>query len=109
MRRHTALRGPSSVHHLGLVIARRARKEAREDSCAQAVPWEEVKKSFFGELEEHFRREELALLPVLCTAGAATLVRRTLSEHRTLRTLVADDRPENLSAFAELLAAHIGV
>jgi len=107
MRRHRALRGLSSDHHAGLVIARRARKAAREDSCAQVVAWEEVKKRFFGELEEHFRREELGLLPMLRTAGEATLVQRTLSEHQTLRTLVAEDRSENLSVFAQMLAAHI--
>jgi hypothetical protein len=107
MRRHTALRGLSSDHHLVLVIARRARKAARKESCAQGVAWEEVKKRFFGELEGHFRREEVGLLPMLCTAGEAPLVQRTLSEHRTLRTLVAEDRPDNLSVFAEMLAAHI--
>ena len=107
MRRHPALRGLSSDHHTGLVIARRARKAAREGIHARAVAWEEVKQRFVSELEEHFRREELGLLPMLRTAGEATLVQRTLSEHQTLRKLIADDRPENLSAFAELLAAHI--
>ena len=107
MRRHPALRGLSSDHHAGLVIARTARKAAREGSHARAVAWEEVKQRFVCELEEHFRREEQGLLPMLRAAGEATLAQRTLSEHQTLRKLIADDRPENLSVFAELLAAHI--
>jgi hypothetical protein len=107
MRRQPALRGLSSDHHAGLVIARGARKVASEGARAREVAWEEVKTRFFTELEGHFRREELGLFPVLRTAGEATLVQRTLSEHETLRALIAENRPENLVPFAELLAAHI--
>jgi hemerythrin-like domain-containing protein len=107
MRRHPALRSLSSDHHVGLVIARRARKTANEGARAQEAAWEVVKSRFFTEVEGHFRHEEQGLLPMLRTAGEVTLVQRTLSEHRTLRTLIADDRPENLSVFAELLAAHV--
>jgi len=107
MQRHPALRGLSSDHHAGLVIARRARKAASESGRAQAVAWEEVKKRFFTELEGHFRREEQGLLPALRTAGEVSLVQRTDSEHQALRALIAEDHPKNLSRFAELLAAHI--
>ena len=103
MRRHPALRGLSSDHHAGLVIARRAREGVR----AQSVAWEEVRERFWAELEGHFRSEERGLLPLLGTAGEAALAQRTLREHWDLRALIAEDRPENLAAFAELLAAHI--
>lgn len=107
MQRHRALRGLSSDHHTGLVIARRAREAARDSTRARSVAWEEVKNRFRAELEGHFRREECGLLPVLRTAGEVTLVQRTFSEHQDLRRLIAEDSPENLAPFAELLAAHI--
>jgi hypothetical protein len=46
-------------------------------------------------------------LPALRAAGETGLVERTLREHRRLRALIADDGPEGLAPFADLLAAHI--
>lgn len=107
MQRHPALRSLSSEHHTGLAIARRARRAAQEGGSARAIAWEEVKQRFRLELEGHFQREERGLLPVLQALGEAELVERTFKEHEALRALVAEDRAENLGAFANLLAAHI--
>jgi hemerythrin-like domain-containing protein len=107
MQRHPTLRHLSSEHHTGLTIARRARRAAQEGGAAQAIAWEEVKQRFRLELEGHFQREERGLLPVLKGLGEAELVERTLQEHEALRVLVAEDRAENLGAFADLLATHI--
>jgi hemerythrin-like domain-containing protein len=107
MRRRPALRSLGTEHHAGSVIARRARQSVREGSHIQWAAWDEVKAQFRAELEGHFRREELGLLPTMRALGENGLVERTLREHRTLRVLVAEDRADNLEAFADLLASHI--
>lgn len=107
MRRDPSLRSLSSDHHSGLVIARRARKAAGQDAQAQAIAWEALREIFRTELEPHFRREERSLLPVLRMEGEIGLVERTLAEHRSLRSLIVENRPGNLAAFAKLLTAHI--
>lgn len=107
MLRHSALRSLSSEHHTGLAIARRARRAAQEGGSAQSVAWEDVKQRFRAELEGHFQREERGLLPVLRTLGQAELVERTLNDHQTLRALIAEDSPDNLGPFADLLVSHI--
>jgi hemerythrin-like domain-containing protein len=89
------------------VIARRARRAASRDAGGRGAAWDEVKERFRTELEPHFRREEQGLLPALRRAGEAALEQRTLREHRSLRELIAADRPENLAPFAALLTAHI--
>lgn len=106
MQRHPALRKLSSEHHTGLVLARRARQAVRE-GAAQSAAWEAVKERFRAELDGHFRREELGLLPALLAVGEVGLVERTLREHQALRALVDEDRVENLIRFADLLTAHI--
>ena len=47
------------------------------------------------------------VLVALWRAGETDLVERTLTEHEDMRSLIAQDRPENLARFAELLTAHI--
>ncbi len=69
MQRHPSLRSLSSEHHTGLVLARRARKAAGQDSLTQAAAWEAIREIFRTELEPHFQREEQGLLPVLRVAG----------------------------------------
>jgi len=107
MQRHPALRSLSSEHHTGLVLARRARKAAGQGAPAQAAAWQAIRKIFDSELEPHFQREEHGLLPVLRAAGEVDLVDRTLREHRSMRSLIAENRPGNLAPFAESLRAHI--
>jgi hemerythrin-like domain-containing protein len=108
MQRDPALRDLSSDHHLGLVLARRASRAAEEeDAATQASAWRELSGRFHDELEPHFRREELGLLPALNEAGQTSLVERTLAEHKIMRGLIAEDRVANLARFAELLKAHI--
>jgi hemerythrin-like domain-containing protein len=107
MRRAAALRALSSDHHTGLVLARRARHAVDAGPDVQAAAWQEVARRFYAELEPHFQTEEQGLLPALAAAGAATLVKRTLAEHRAMRGLIAEDRPDNLGRFAASLEAHI--
>lgn len=103
MKRVEALRRLSSEHHIGLVIARRA----REELDAPQVAWAEIRQRFADELEPHFQLEERGLLPAIQEAGEAMLVERTLAEHRAMRALVEKGGPEDLVAFAQLLADHI--
>ena len=107
MHRPPALRNLSSDHHIGLVLARRARRAAGEDASAQRHAWRELTACFRDELEPHFRRDETDLLPALRAAGLGDLVERTLVEHAVLRALVAEDRVEHLARFADALTAHI--
>ncbi len=78
MKRLDALRRLSSEHHIGLVIARRA----REELDTPQVAWAEIRQRFADELEPHFQLEERGLLPAMQEAGEAMLVERTLAEHR---------------------------
>jgi len=107
MQRDPSLRCLSSEHHSGLVVARRARKVAGQHAQAQATAWQSIREIFQIELEPHFQREERGLLPVLRVAGEVDLVKRTLQEHRSLRWLIIENRPGNLSAFAESLTTLI--
>jgi hemerythrin-like domain-containing protein len=107
MQRHRALRKLSSDHHVGLVIARRARNAAQHELSKQTEAWQTVTARFQTELEGHFRLEEKGLLPALSRVGETRLVEQTLQEHASLRRLIAEDRVENLGPFAELLVAHI--
>lgn len=107
VKRHPALRQLSSDHHSGLVLARKARLAANGSVEEQRDAWSLVVACFGVELEPHFRLEERRLLVALARAGETDLVERTVREHEEMRALVAQDRSENLAAFAELLTAHI--
>ena len=107
MKRHSSLRSLSSEHHTGLVLARRARKAAGQDSSTQDATWKAIQHTFQNELEPHFQREEQSLLPLFRSAGEVELVDRTLHEHRSMRLLIQENNPGNLASFAEALAAHI--
>ena len=107
MKRHPALRQLSSDHHTGLVLARKARQAAKGTVHDQRYAWTMLVARFRAELEPHFRVEEAGLLVALSRAGETALVERTLTEHEDMRGLIAQDRPENLARFAELLTAHI--
>lgn len=109
MQRHPALRKLSSDHHQGLVIARRASKAAtqRGEDQARDEAWSEIGRRFAQELEPHFREEEAGLLPALAKVGEAALVARTLREHREMRRMIGEADASQLTAFAELLRAHI--
>ncbi len=107
MKRHPALRDLSSDHHIGLVLARKARQAADGNPRDRLHAWTTLVARFRAELEPHFQLEEEGLLPAMRRAGETLLVERTLTEHAALRDLVADARSENLAGFAELLVAHI--
>lgn len=103
MQRLAALRRLSSEHHIGLVIARRARGETDDRDAA----WAEVRRRFMDELEPHFVLEERGLLPALQAAGEHALVDRTLAEHQAMRAMIDRCDPTGLPAFGQLLTDHI--
>ena len=107
MRRHPALRHLSSDHHTGLVLARKARQSANGSLHDQRYFRSTLVARFGAELKPHFQLEEDGLLPAMRRAGETRLVQRTLSEHASLRGLIAENQVENLAAFAKLLSAHI--
>lgn len=107
MKRHPVLRQLSSDHHTGLVVARKARQAAQGSAGDRSRGWSDLVVRFHAELEPHFQAEEAGLLVALRQAGETALVERTLGEHEEMRSLVAQDRPEYLARFAELLTAHI--
>jgi len=107
MKRHPALRQLSSDHHTGLVLARKARQAAKGTVQDQRYAWTTLVASFYAELEPHFQVEEQGLLVALWRSGETERVERTLTDHEDMRGLIAQDRPENLARFAELLTAHI--
>lgn len=107
MQRFPALRQLSSEHHHGLVLARRAREQAKADIAQRRDTWEALRAAFDTELEPHFQREEQRLLPALEQAGELALVRQTLEEHRQLRALIAAGDVDALAVFAQALGDHI--
>ena len=107
MKRHPALRQLSSDPHTGLALARRARQASEGSVHDQRYAWTTLVTRFHRELEPHFRIEETGLLGALSRVGETELVERTLTEHEDMRSLIAQDRPENLARFAELLTVHI--
>ena len=107
MQRHPALRQLSSDHHIGLVLARKARQAANGSLQDKRYAWTTVVDRFRTELEPHFQLEEDDLLPAMQRAGETLLVERALTEHAGLRDLVSGNRIEDLAEFAELLTAHI--
>lgn len=107
MQRSPALRQLSIEHYRGLVLARRAREQARTDPVQQAPVWAELRAAFVRELEPHFQTEERGLLPALERVGEPELVTRTLEEHRQLRALITQGDASDLAAFAQALSDHI--
>jgi hemerythrin-like domain-containing protein len=107
MQRHPSLRPLSSDHHAGLVLARKARQAATGRIDDQQDAWTTLVARFRAELEPHFQLEEDELLPAMWRKGETSLVERTLIEHEDMRALIAENRTENLTRFAELLTAHI--
>ncbi len=111
MKRHPSLLQLSREHHVALKLALDCRKATgNADDAVVAAVSSRVALLFETELEPHFQREEVELLPALATLGEGALVSRTLAEHEVLRTLVrrieAGDRAA-LAPFAEALADHV--
>ena len=107
MKRGPQLRGLSSDHHSGLVLAARARRASDADERTAQAEWQRIVERFHAGLEPHFRIEEQALLPALEAAGEIALVERTLHEHARLRDLVQEPTAKHLSTFADQLRDHI--
>ncbi len=111
MKRIPELHKLSADHHLGLVLARRARLAAEGKSChSPSEVWEEIDRKFRSELEPHFRIEEEYLVPPMKAIGELGLIERLNEEHKALREIVLDRSARTLSLlrdFGEILERHI--
>ena len=111
MKRIKELHQLSADHHLGLVVARRAKlaAEGREGYTVENM-WREVEEKFPLELEPHFRIEEQFLAPHMEEMGETEMIERFKRDHRELRAALdpAYGRTgEALKRFAILLEKHI--
>lgn len=79
MKRHHALEPFSRDHYGGLVVARHLKEKPGSESIA------ELMQVWNGEMEDHFREEELTLSPLAPPEMAARLYR----DHDDIRALVA--------------------
>jgi len=109
MKRSEELRPLSMEHHVALVLVKHALKAVDEDDEAINNAWYELKTKFETELNDHFKKEEKLLLPLMKEAGAEELVNRILKEHQSMRSLILKEQisREGLKEFAELLKAHV--
>lgn len=108
MRRSPFLRDLSRDHHAALSLANRIAKAGDERALADLM--KSVPDTFGREIEPHFREEEEGLLVELEQVGEASLVGRTLAEHRQLRELasrVAGGDRSALGAFGIALRDHV--
>ena len=101
----------SEEHHLGLVLARKAKMAAngQGDYEAEAV-WEEIDNKFISELEPHFQIEENFLAPPMLAHGEDELIARFYKEHEELREMVNPSQERSLALlkkFGEKLDNHI--
>ncbi|MCC6444647.1 MAG: hemerythrin domain-containing protein [Armatimonadetes bacterium] len=119
MKRHPILRGLSSEHHHGLVMARRLRL-AHEDGGPETLRL--IAEAFLqfqeDDLKGHFREEEEVLLPFLAgyTSPEDAMIARTLVEHVRIRQAAMslrahleseDDLSEIAGETGHLLERHI--
>lgn len=109
LRRDPSLIPLSHDHHHGLVRVLMIRQAVSGgDGLAEAAA---ATRAFFdSNLVPHFAAEEEALFTVLRRVGGVDdLIERLADEHRILRRMVAqlDASAPRLSAFADLLEAHI--
>jgi hemerythrin-like domain-containing protein len=111
MKRHAALQQLSREHHTALKLARLARfasDSGNPDAISEAA--KTIFEQFQEEVDAHFDKEEIELLPALEACGETELVRRTLAEHGELRALnqqLSDPNAETLAHFGKLLYDHV--
>ena len=111
MKRHAALLQLSREHHTALKLARLARfasDSGNADAIAEAA--KTISGQFQEEIDAHFAKEELELLPALEALGETELVRRTLAEHVELRAInqqLSHPDAEILAHFGQLLYDHV--
>ncbi len=95
-------------HHLALVMVKHALNAVEQDEESIQKAWLELKTKFETELNDHFKKEEKLLLPLMKKSGLDKLVDRTLNEHQLMRRLIKEKATKNnLKEFAELLKDHV--
>ncbi len=108
MKRCEELRPLSMEHHLALVMVKHALNAVEQDEESIQKAWLELKTKFETELNDHFKKEEKLLLPLMKKSGLDKLVDRTLNEHQLMRRLIKEKATKNnLKEFAELLKDHV--
>ena len=110
MKRAVQLRRLSSDHHRALVMAKKARRIAQDDTAQAATLWQELEHYYVSELDEHFRIEESHLGKQLAAVGRHDLLHWLQQEHAKLRTFFQADNSRSvaqLHALGELLAQHV--
>jgi hypothetical protein len=108
IKRHPAIAEYSRDHHFGLMLCFKIRKGLLNSVPANRIR-DYVIHCFREDLGEHFRLEEISLLPKF--AADEPLRIRTVQEHEDIRALVAQleglPEPELLKKFADHLEKHI--
>ena len=109
MKRCEELKPLSMEHHIALVMVKHALKAVEQDDESIRNAWLELKSKFETELNDHFKKEERLLLPLMKKAGLEKLVDRALNEHQLMRRLIVKEKATKniLKEFAELLKAHV--
>jgi len=115
LKRIPALKPLSMDHHLGLVLAIKAKKTATQDlsSDEQQAVWTALLAHAEDVLLSHFDIEESYLATALSKCGDPhldQLVERLYQEHASLRSLLSPDSDRNatnLQSLGELLEQHI--
>ncbi len=110
MARTGALLPLSREHHTSLVMARKARRAADDNSTVCFITLADMEAHWHTLMAEHFKREEQLIIIAAETLSAES-VTRILTEHAELRILTCGPcllKPvERLRRFADLVVAHI--
>jgi len=112
VKRHEQLQPLSRQHHNGLLMALLLTKGLKKGASLK-VMCDFIYEGWTGELNDHFEREELILIPALQNKSfSPLLIQQLLEEHKQLRSIVqkVSDQivTENeITAFASQLEKHI--
>lgn len=98
-------------HHAALLLAAAARDTMPQSEADLPTFAKKIAAIFDKEMEPHFREEERQALPKLRELGRDDLADRTLSEHVTMRAMIAqlveEATAERVCAFAAAMEAHV--
>ncbi len=111
MKRHHSIQPLSRQHHNGLLAVLLLRKGIA-GKADMAVMQKFVLQIWEDELKEHFREEEVVLMPPVYDKIDGDLFQRMKNEHSRLQSMIEQLQSPDLSfelfqQFADLLEAHI--